>query len=161
MGTEAHLTGKTTERQQVQQLRQVQQGRPAVAVRTCKPVRAQLVMISGSLDDAVPPDHPVRVVWAAVERLDLGRFYEPIKAHEDSAGRPATDPRLLFALWLQAASDGVASGRQLQELCEHHAAYRWLCGGVGVNYHTLNDFRVGHREALDEAFTQVLGCWGG
>ena len=31
-----------------------------------------------------------------------------------------------------------------------------LCGKVGVNHHTLSDFRVGHGEALDEMFTQVL-----
>ena len=32
-----------------------------------------------------------------------------------------------------------------------------MCGGVSVNYHSLNDFRTGHRQALDELFTQVLG----
>jgi methylase of polypeptide subunit release factors len=26
-----------------------------------------------------------------------------------------------------------------------------------INHHTLSDFRVDHREALDELFTQVLG----
>jgi hypothetical protein len=26
-----------------------------------------------------------------------------------------------------------------------------------MNYHTLNDFRVGHQQALDKLFTQVLG----
>ena len=23
-----------------------------------------------------------------------------------------------------------------------HTAYRWLCGGVSLNHHTLSDFRV-------------------
>jgi hypothetical protein len=32
-----------------------------------------------------------------------------------------------------------------------------MCGGVSMNYHTLNDFRTGHQAALDELFTQVLG----
>jgi hypothetical protein len=31
-----------------------------------------------------------------------------------------------------------------------------LCGGVSVNYHTLNDFRVDYGPALDALFTQVL-----
>ena len=34
--------------------------------------------------------------------------------------------------------------------------YIWLCGGVSVNHHTLSDFRVGHAEALDALFTQVI-----
>ena len=35
-------------------------------------------------------------------------------------------------------------------LTDAHDAYRWLCGGVQVNYHTLSDFRKDHGEALDE-----------
>jgi hypothetical protein len=37
----------------------------------------------------------------------------------------------------------------LARLCEHHDAYRWLCGGVSVNYHGLSDFRVAHPERLE------------
>jgi hypothetical protein len=36
------------------------------------------------------------------------------------------------------------------------AEYRWLRGGVPVNYHTLNDFRVANEAALDELLTQIL-----
>ena len=37
-----------------------------------------------------------------------------------------------------------------------HDAYRWICGGVSVNHHTLSDFRVGQAAALDDVMTQVL-----
>ena len=30
-----------------------------------------------------------------------------------------------------------------------HLAYRWLCGGVSMNYHTLSDFRIAHTTVLD------------
>jgi len=52
--------------------------------------------------------------------------------------------------------DGVGNGRELDRWCREHDAYRWLCGGVPVNDHTLNDFRVGHAAALDDLFTKVL-----
>jgi len=55
----------------------------------------------------------------------------------------------MMALWLWATVDGVGSARQLDRLCEQHLAYRWLCGGVSMNYHTLSDFRVAHAEVLD------------
>lgn len=42
----------------------------------------------------------------------------------------ATEPRLLVALWLYAAVDGVGNGRKLVRLCRAHDAYKWLCGGV-------------------------------
>jgi len=35
-------------------------------------------------------------------------------------------------------------------------AYRWICGGVSVNYHTLSDFRTAHTELLDELLTQSV-----
>jgi len=109
-----------------------------------------------SLDETIPPEHHVRVLWDLVERLDLSGFTEGLKVCEGEAGRSATDVRLLVALWLYAATQGVGSARELDRLCEHHAAYRWLCGGVRVNYHTLSDFRVDHEKALDGLMTEVL-----
>ena len=55
----------------------------------------------------------------------------------------------MMALWLWATVEGVGSARQLARLCEQHLAYRWLCGGVSMNYHTLSDFRVAHAAVLD------------
>lgn len=104
----------------------------------------------------LPSDHQARTIWAVVERLDLSAFYEPLKARGSEPGRSATDPKLLTALWLYATIEGIGSGREIVRLCECHDAFRWLCGGVAVNYHTLNDFRVGHEQALDDLFTQVL-----
>jgi hypothetical protein len=54
-----------------------------------------------------------------------------------------------MALWLYATLDGVGSARELARLTERDDAYRWICGGVSVNHHTLSDFRVGQVEFLD------------
>jgi transposase len=108
------------------------------------------------LDETIPPEHHARVIWAVVERLDVSAFEAPVQAREGEAGRPATDPRLLLALWLWATTQGVGSARELARLCECHDAYRWLCGGVSVNYHTLSDFRVANEKALDALMTEVL-----
>jgi len=124
--------------------------------RLRRPDRLQLRMDPLRLEDCLPVDHPARTVWRVVERLDLSAFYEPLKARGSDPGRAATDPRLLVALWLYAAIEGVGRGRELADLCQRHDAYRWLCGGVSVNYHTLNDFRVSQGPALDTLFTQVL-----
>jgi transposase len=110
------------------------------------------------LDGVLPVAHRARVIWTVVERLDLSAFYDEIRARADHAGRPATDPKILLALWLYATSDGVGSGRELERLCRQEDAYRWICGGVAVNYHTLNDFRIGHGDKLDQLMVQVLGA---
>jgi transposase len=109
-----------------------------------------------ALEDLLPPAHQARTLWAVVERLDLSPFHQPLRARGDAPGRAATDPRLLVALWLWAATQGVGSARAVERLCREHDAYRWLCGGVRVNHHTLSDFRTGHGDALDDLFTLVL-----
>jgi transposase len=129
---------------------------PIGALRFRRPDRSQLRLVPVSLDETIPPEHHVRVVWEVVERLDLSGFTEGLKVCEGEAGRSATDVRLLVALWLYAATQGVGSARELARLCEYHDAYRWLCGGVRVNYHTLSDFRVDHEKALDGLMTELL-----
>jgi len=123
-------------------------------VRVRVPDRTQLSFCC--LDDLLPHDHPARLVWDVVGRLDLSAFYAPLKAREGVAGRDANDPRMMVALWLFACTQGVGSARELDRLCREHHAYRWLCGGVSVNYHTLADFRVGSGGQLDALFTQVI-----
>ena len=126
------------------------------ALRFRRPDRAQTQLVVCAVDDLVPPDHHVRLIWALVERLDLSRFAASVRVREGEAGRPATDVRLLVSLWLWSATQGVGSAREVARLSESHDAYRWLCGGVSVNYHTLSDFRVANEAALDGLMTQVL-----
>lgn len=125
-------------------------------LRLRRPDRRQVLLRPCSLEELLSPDHQVRVLWAVVERLDLSAFSASFKARGQTPGRSATDPRLLVALWLWAATQGESSARRVAKLCEEHDAYRWLCGGVSVNHHTLSDFRTDHAEALDELFTLVL-----
>jgi transposase len=120
------------------------------------PERRQMAMVVQCPDDLVGPTHPVRMVMAVVEKLDLSRFCEPIKARAGGAGRDATDPQLLVALWLYACIRGIGSARELARRCEDSAALRWLCGGVSVNHRLLSDFRTDHGDALDALFTQVI-----
>ena len=128
------------------------------APRVVRPVRNQLALQATDLEALVPEDHPARGIWALVERLDLSAYYDEIEARGSTAGRPATDPAVLLALWLFANSEGVGSARLLEKLCERDAPYRWICGGVPVNYHTLSDFRVKHGKKLDRLLTQVLAA---
>jgi transposase len=118
--------------------------------------RAQLEWRPVDLDSLLPDEHRARIVWDYVLGLDLTPLYRGIQAVEGHAGAPATDPRLLLALWLQATLDGVGSARALARLCEEHVAYQWLCGGVSVNYHTLSDFRTAHVAVLDTLLTQSV-----
>ena len=107
------------------------------------------IMPAIPLDQLVPPDHPVRDIWNYVCAVDLTPLEACIKAVEGVPGRNATDPRILLALWMWATTDGVGSARSLDALCGEHNTYRWLCGGVTLNYHTLASFRSSHGAILE------------
>jgi transposase len=131
---------------------------PAVkgAPRFISPNRAQVELRAVDLESLLAPDHPARAVWEFVESLDLKPLESQTQSVEGRAGRPATDPRIFLALWLYATIEGVGSARALERLTEQHDAYRWICGGVSVNHHSLSDFRVGHEKFLDEILTHSV-----
>jgi len=129
-------------------------GRP----RLQRPDRDQVELRPTHLDGLLPADHRARLVWDFVEGLDLSALHARIRAVEGHAGRPPIDPAILLALWLYATLEGVGSARALDRLCGEHDAYRWLCGGVGVNHHTLADFRVDHAEVLDGLLTASVAA---
>lgn len=118
--------------------------------------RDQIELHPCDLESLLPPGHAARLVWRFVEGLDLSAFYAAIRAREGGPGRSPIDPKILVALWLYATLDGIGSAREVDRLCASHDAYRWLRGGVSVNYHTLSDFRIAHQAALNDLLTQSI-----
>src|SRR6266403_5907639 len=135
-----------------EQKRPPPEGRGMPRVRV--PERSQIDTHWAALDDLIPDDHPVRAVWAFVDGLDLSALHEAIKAREGQPGHPPAAPKLMLALWLWATVDGVGSARELDRLCRDHVVYRWLCGGVSMNYHSLSTFRIAHMAVLERLLAQ-------
>ena len=123
---------------------------PKARPRLVMPNRAQIELRSVDLDGTLPQDHRARIVWAYVVGVDMTPLHAKMVAVEGVGGRPSTDPRVLTALWLFATLEGVGSARAIDRLCDRDDAYRWICGGVPTNYHTLADFRVKHAEFLEQ-----------
>jgi transposase len=57
-----------------------------------------------------------------------------------------------------ATIEGIGSARQLDRVYERDARYRWICGGVSVNYHTLCDFRSLHVEFLGKLLVDSVSA---
>lgn len=121
-------------------------------------VRNQVELLMTDLEGLIAPEHQVRIVWAFAEAQDLSVLYGMIEARGSNPGRAAIDPRIMLALWLNATLDGVGSSRELERRCEEDMAYKWICGGVSVNYHTLSDFRTAHPELLDALLTSNVAA---
>lgn len=147
---------------------QVQQARAKVASkrgqgspRLLQPNRSQVELRASDLESLLAEDHRARLVWGYVVHQDLSKLIEAIKARDSNAGRAAIDPRILFALWLYATLDGVGSGREVARLSLEHDANRWICGGVSVNYHAINDLRAVNEALMDELLTDNVAALAG
>ena len=118
--------------------------------------RQQTMLAVIYVEELIPADHKARAIWELTGRMDLSGFTEPLRTAQGQSGRPAWDPRLLVSLWVYAYSEGIGSAREIERVMEWEPGMQWLAGLDAVNHHTLSDFRVEHREALDELFAQLL-----
>ena len=98
----------------------------------------------------LPADHRARLCEFCREP----RSFAPLRSGSlarGEAGRPAADPAVLLSLWLYATLER-GSARELERLAQSEAAYRWLAGGVPLNYHgspTSGRQRGSSRSAFD------------
>ena len=131
-----------------------------------KPVRGELKLTSVNrqqtmlaqlyVEELIPADHKARAIWDLVKLWDLSGFTEGLRTTKGCAGRAAWDPQLLVSLWVYAYSEGITSAREIERVMSWEPGMMWLSGMETINAHTLSDFRVDHKVALDELFAQLL-----
>ena len=115
----------------------------------------------GSLEDRVPPDHPLRPIRVMVDEA-LKALSPKFDAIYGSEGRPSIAPeRLLRALLLQMLYT-VRSERMLMEQLDYNLLFRWFVG-LSMNeevWHptvfTKNRDRLLEGEIAREFFEQVV-----
>ncbi len=126
------------------------------SIKIEKPIRDQFEVNYQTLDEKVADDHPVREIWNFVQKLDNDIFENGIISYIGENGRPAKDRQILFTLWLYATTEGIGSARYINILVKRDDIYRWIAGGIKLNYHTISDFRSDNEKMLDELFIQCL-----
>jgi len=130
---------------------------PPAAPRVRRIDRRQIQFRVLDVEKLVDSGHAVRAIWEVTGSVDLSGFYEPIAARRGTAGRTPWDPRLLVAIWIYAYSRGITSAREIGRLMAYDPGFQWLAAMEEINHHTLSDFRVANREALDGLCIEVLG----
>lgn len=118
--------------------------------------REQKTMAIIDVEELIPEDHKARAIWHLTGELDLSGFSEGLRSEQGSAGRAAWDPRLLVSVWVYSYSEQISSAREIERLMEYEPGLQWLSGLAVINHHTLSDFRVEHKAALDELFARLL-----
>ena len=77
-----------------------------------------------NLEDAVPDDHVVRRIDAA---LDLTWLRSELASHYSLMGRPSIDPELMIRMLVVGYVFAIRSERLLCREVQVNLAYRWFC----------------------------------
>src|SRR3954453_23154649 len=111
--------------------------------------RHQIPLLPATYEDEIPANHPVRVVDAVVEKIDLRRLYSTYKG----GGTSSHNPTMLIYAYIT----NTYSSRQIEEAIKSDVRFIWLCGNCEPDHNTINRFR-GEKvsEVLKDIFKQIV-----
>jgi transposase len=109
--------------------------------------RYQTTMLPETLDDLIAQDHPVRVIDAFVDSLDLGQLgFKKVVA--EVTGRRPYAPGDLLKLYVYSYLNRVRSSRLIEREAARNIEVLWLISRLKPTYKTIADFRKDHPQAI-------------
>jgi len=122
--------------------------------------RYQSTLFPEVADDMVGADHPVRVIDAFVDALDLaGLGFSKVEA--EATGRPPYAPGDLLKLYIYGYLNQIRSSRRLEREARRNLEVLWLINRVAPSFKTIADFRKDHPKALVGVCRAFIGfCRG-
>lgn len=124
--------------------------------RVVEPERQQGVIRFEFPVDALPAEHPARVIWQVLGKVDFRGWLSEAKAVEGQQGRATVSPRMKLALWLYAISRGIGSAREIARLTTSDDGFRWIVGDLTITHSALSEFRACNCERFDALLTDIL-----
>ncbi|MFC4812958.1 IS1182 family transposase [Paenibacillus sp. GCM10023250] len=105
------------------------------------------------LSEDIPEHHLVRVVNAAVDRLNDSIFADAYPG----GGRDSYHPKMLTKVIIYAYAQRIYSSRQIAKSVRENITFMWIAGRQRPDFRTINRFRSERmKEVLEKIFTSVL-----
>lgn len=114
--------------------------------------REQLVMFPTRLDEAIEPDHAVRLLDEILLRID---WIDWQAEHDLTRGQPPIHPRVKAGVILYGLLTRIRSTRMLEEATRVRIDFIWLTEGRSIDHTTISTFRVKNADRLKGLFVQV------
>jgi transposase len=115
--------------------------------------QGQIVLLPTDLDTQIPPKHLVRVVNAAIEKMDLSALMAQYKG----GGTSSYHPKMLLKVLIYAYTQQLYSSRKIAKALRENIYFMWLSGNQRPDFRTINRFRSEVvRGVIEEIFTSVL-----
>jgi transposase len=112
--------------------------------------REQGNLLPDTLDDYVAEDHPVRVIDAFVDNLNLVELGFS-KSTTKATGRKPYNPADLLKLYVYGYLNQVRSSRRLEKECHRNLEVLWLMKRLAPDFKTIADFRKDNTAAIKGA----------
>src|SRR5690606_27249799 len=113
----------------------------------------QAMLLPPDLDELIELDHPVRVINAVIDNLDLDKVTKTYKG----GGTSSHHPRMLLKVLVYAYICNEFSSRRIEQLLRRDVQFMWLAAMATPDHNTINRFRSQRlKHTLKEIFTQVV-----
>ncbi|WP_139339002.1 transposase [Marinobacter lutaoensis] len=108
-----------------------------------------------ALKNYAPEDHPVRVIDAFVDSLNLSEMGFR-KAQTLRTGRRPYHPGDLLKLYIYAYLNQTSSTRRLEKECHRNLEVLWLMKQLAPDFKTIADFRKDNGDAIKQVCRQFI-----
>ena len=116
-------------------------------------VMNQIALMPPSYDEKIPADHLVRVVNAAVEKIDLSSLL----AQYPGGGRSSYHPQMMLKVLVYAYAEKIYSSRRIAKALRENIYFMWISGESTPDFRTINDFRGSRMKGvIGDVFSAVL-----
>jgi len=116
-------------------------------------IQGQVVLLPTDLEAQIPPKHLVRVVNAAIEKMDL----RALLAQYKGGGTSSYHPKMLLKVLVYAYTQQLYSSRKIAKALRENIYFMWLSGNQQPDFRTINRFRSEVvKDVIEDIFTSVL-----
>lgn len=113
----------------------------------------QMSLMPQRLSELIPPNHIVRTINDAIERIEL----DSLLARYKGGGTSSYHPKMMLKAVVYAYSQRIYSSRRIAKALREDITFMWLCSENKPDFRTINDFRGNRMKAvIDDVFTGVL-----
>lgn len=115
--------------------------------------RNQILLMPPTLNEVLSKDHPVRIIDAFVDSLDLNELTGESNNETPSGGYHPYD---MFKLYLYGYLNNIKSSRNLERECKRNIELFWLLKKLHPNHSTIARFRAENLDLLKTVFIRFI-----
>lgn len=113
----------------------------------------QSLLFPPNLSSLIGEYHPVRVVSAVIDKIDLA----PLLKNYKGGGTSSYHPKMMLKILVYGYLRNIYSSRKLEDSLKENIHFMWLSGMSTPDHSTISDFRSNRlKDLIKDIFSQVV-----